>query len=270
MTWNQVRQVQHGRHYRGTWFVGSCQLLVGCMDSKSSHLHFFTSLLIQFEYGSYNQDLFQKFEPDNTTKYLSQVNFTPLKSILVRFFQISLSVGLQVLRLSLSLWIQTSLQSHSLTINEPESIMIIWLCLLNDIAIFVLLDMKCHTRLCILMPYSHSSSQEGSTRCSSTCGRCSHGSQHWHCCALEFCSGSSRGVSASASGARSKLMLTSSSLRAKEFSTGSLFGLTHCASCSACLHFSQPSAQGGIRKNKICITYTTCLAHILKHSPAER
>jgi len=26
----------------------------------------------------------------------------------------------------------------------------------------------------------------------------------------------------------------------------------------------------GIRKNKICITYTSCLAHILEHTPVER
>jgi len=63
-------------------------------------------------------------------------------------------------------------------------------------------------------------------------------------------------------------MLASS--RAGEFSIGSLFGLTHCASCSTCLHSSQPSAKGGIRKKKICVPYTTCLAHIWKHTPAER
>ena len=40
------------------------------MDSKSSHVHFFTSLPIQSAYGSNSQDLFQKVEPDNTTKYL--------------------------------------------------------------------------------------------------------------------------------------------------------------------------------------------------------
>jgi len=29
-------------------------------------------------------------------------------------------------------------------------------------------------------------------------------------------------------------------------------------------------AELGIRKNKTCITYTTCLARILKHTPVER
>ena len=43
------------------------------MDSKSSHVHFFTSLPIQSVYGSNIQDLFQKFELDNTTNY--QFNF---------------------------------------------------------------------------------------------------------------------------------------------------------------------------------------------------
>ena len=72
-----------------------------------------------------------------------------------------------------------------------------------------------------------------------------------------------------AAGAGSKVTLASS--RAGDFSTSSLFGLTHCAFCINCLHSSQLSAKGGIRKNKIChgITYTTCLAHILKHMPVE-
>jgi len=52
------------------------------------------------------------------------------------------------------------------------------------------------------------------------------------------------GSQVSAANASSKLMLASS--RAGEFSTGSLFDLTHCASCSilACLHSSQSSAKG--------------------------
>jgi len=55
-----------------TWWW--CQLLVVFMGSRSSHVHFFTvtSLPIQSTYGltRNSQDLFQKFEPDNTTKYL--------------------------------------------------------------------------------------------------------------------------------------------------------------------------------------------------------
>ena len=51
----------------------------------------------------------------------------------------------------------------------------------------------------------------------------------------------SRSRRVSAAGADSKLMLASS--RAGEFGTGSLFGLTHCASCSTCLHSLQPSAK---------------------------
>ena len=44
------------------WTWWSCQLLVGFMDSKSSHVNFVTSLPIQPAYGSNSQDLFQKFD----------------------------------------------------------------------------------------------------------------------------------------------------------------------------------------------------------------
>jgi len=44
------------------------------MVSKSSHSHFFNSLAIQSAYGSHSPDPFQKFEPDNTAKYLTHTH----------------------------------------------------------------------------------------------------------------------------------------------------------------------------------------------------
>ena len=122
--------------------------------------------------------------------------------------------------------------------------MIILLFLQNNTVIFIFLDMKCHVHLWIILPRSNSRGKEGHTRCVSIFSRYSNGSWYWHCWALEFCSGSSRRVCAA--GVGSKLMLASS--RAGEFSTGSLFGLIYCESCSTCLHLSQPSAKGGIRE----------------------
>ena len=67
------------------------------MDSKSAHLHFFTWLLIMFEYGPNNQDLFQKFESDNTTNYLFQVNFGDVLSNFILCQSLSLEAQSQSL-----------------------------------------------------------------------------------------------------------------------------------------------------------------------------
>jgi len=66
------------------------------MDSKSSRLHFFTSLPIQSAYGSNSQDLFQKFEPDNTTQYLFK--FCEAPSCFSLGQSPSLKVGLGICR----------------------------------------------------------------------------------------------------------------------------------------------------------------------------
>jgi len=124
----------------------------------------------------------------------------------------------------------------------------------NAMRIYVL---YCHARTAM--------AKEGEHAAQAHAAGYSNGGRYCHCWALEF--GSITSLRVSAAGAGSKLMLASS--RPVEFSAGSLFGFTHCASCSNCLHSSQPSAKGGIRKNKICITYTTCLAHILKHITVE-
>jgi len=65
--------------------------MVGFMDSKSSHVHFFTSLPIQSAYGSNSQDLFQKVEPDNTTKYLFNFGETLSVSVSLTFVTRSVS-----------------------------------------------------------------------------------------------------------------------------------------------------------------------------------
>jgi len=200
--------------------------------------------------------------------FFKRLNLTTQQNtslILVRLF-LSRSVWLLLLGQSPSLEAQSQSvrlrPGYDSTVWESKRPILWWL---SSSVLQWYCDMKCHARLFIIMPRSHSHVQEGCTRCASTCGRHNNWCQYWHGWALEFCSGSSRRVSAA--GAGSKLMLASS--RAGEFSTGSFFGLTHCASCSTlvCLHSSQPSAKGrNSQKQEMYHIHLMCSTYFETHA----
>ena len=205
------------------------------------------SVYIWCTYTSNSQDPFPKF--DLTTHKI------PLQFWWSSFWLdqslFLVSVSLQVFRLILILW-----DSQQAIVTQFETMILWWLSssvhkmILWNIYIYIYIyiyighEIPCASMF--IMPRSHRHGQEGCTRCASTCRRYTTRSRHWHCWALELCSGSSHKVSAA--GAGSKLILASS--RGGEFSTGSLFGLAHCASCSTCLHSSQPSAKGEISQKQ--------------------
>jgi len=88
-------------------------LSVDFIDSKSSHLHFFTPLPIQSAYGSNSTDFFQKSESDNTTKYLFNFGEAPSS------FSLGQSPSLEAQSQSLRLR-----PGYSNTVWDSESLMI--------------------------------------------------------------------------------------------------------------------------------------------------
>ena len=93
--------------------------MVGFIDSKSSHLHFFTSLPIQFAYATGFEQSRSFMQCESKVCTCQSVTTRPLHNtvlILVRLFQVSVSVSLQVLRLSLSFW-----DSDQATVTQFET-----------------------------------------------------------------------------------------------------------------------------------------------------
>jgi len=192
----------------------------------------------------------------------------------VRLLPVSVSVSLPVLRLSLSLSdsdqaIVTHFETQKAWASDDDLILLIeWY---YNIRFFGHeLEMSCS----IIMPRSHGRGQEGFTRCASTCGRYSNGSRYWYCwChswALEFCSGSSRFLQQVQVQSWCWLIAELERVALLESSAlaASLVSLIVHPVVHVCIHH-KPAQRAELAKNKICFTYTTCLAHILKHTPVE-